>query len=134
MSRLRRHIVASLVAALLLVSCGSFGGNPPEETPSKTGNLTWVKYTATGAGGDGAEVTGVIVNRDGCLGIDVDGDEGSDSTLLAFSSDDERPLSLREGDAFSGAGGEIPAPGGDDFEYPESCADAETIIVIAPEE
>lgn len=105
------------------------GGHPG--TPDDTSNLEWIKYADAGDGGDGAEVSGVIVSVDGCLGIDRDDSDDRAIILLAFSVKDERPASLAEGDKFVGAGGEIPAPKTDDFEYPASCSTTGSVFVVS---
>lgn len=126
--------VVAIVAIAALSGCTpSGGGREAEGTPVQAGGLDWVQYTATGSGGDAAEASGTIVDVDGCLGVDDDDDDSTEGILLAFSADDARPRTLKEGDHFTGTGGYVSATSADDLEIPDSCAGAETVFIVAVE-
>lgn len=130
MKRIHRSQLFLIVATVALAGCSSTGPEDDDDTPTGSSGLRWVTYEATGEGGDGAEINGVIQSLDGCLALKTVDNESGDATLLAFSTDDQRPASLDVEDEFSGTGGEVTVGDSDDFTIPSSCGSADTVLLV----
>lgn len=135
---MRREVFTALSAIAFIATtsaCTPVADSPPGPNGAPGEHTDWVQYPTTSAGGDGAAISGVIARKNGCLALRSDEQDEDPGITLAFSASDTRPASLKEGDRFSGAGGEIMFSNEDDrhdFSFPESCKEVSSIIVVAP--
>lgn len=128
MRRRWNPIVTTLIAGLALSACG---GTSTTGTGSAE-DVNWIQYQPQGTGGDMAQITGEIVEVDGCLAIHND-ELGDKPTFLAFSSESALPASLQVGQEFSGSGG-WSSLGTDaaasEWTIPDSCSDASLAWIV----
>ncbi|MGO3153619.1 MAG: hypothetical protein ACTIJJ_13505 [Galactobacter sp.] len=128
MNRLTVRSALALTAAALGVAATGCSGSDPGPTSDET--VPWISFERSAPGGDDALISGTLVEKSGCLAVEIDG--GDDATFLAFSTSDPRPEKLEVGDSFKAGGGfhaGEEALSDRDYVFPESCA--EGIVELA---
>ena len=122
-------IIAAVVAGFAVSACGG------SATTGSADDVNWIQYQPQGPGGDNAQITGEIVEVDGCLAVH-NPELGDEAVLLAFSSESSRPASLQIGQDFVGAGGHVPVGSIDadsGWTFPDSCSDASVVWIVNAE-
>jgi len=126
------HVVHSArLAAELLVAAGLASCDEP--APRDDG-LAVATYEPTGTGGDGALLSGVAQDLDGCLVVQPDDVEGEAPYVPVLASDDETAREVIGGSTVELRGGD-PRRFDERWDYPSTCPASRPFWVVAqPEE
>ncbi|MGO1320166.1 MAG: hypothetical protein ACTII7_02105 [Galactobacter sp.] len=141
MNRLLLRATGVVAAASLGFAATGCCGSDPEptakDTPTKSADtqVPWISFEQSEPGGDGALITGKLVEKSGCLAVQSDGSD--EVWFLAFSTSDPRPEKLAVGDNVELGGGfheDAEALSGHDYIFPESCGEGvDKLAVVALE-